>query len=741
MPKRKKRPWLDASQAERARERDSEKARERRERQRAFREKFPERFVAEIEDGDVQGALESTRGTVRALGDDAHVARASTSGRGGRVRALGDDSIAARAEGRRSRGVAFGRRADEDESTSTDPRSFPKHEPYQTRDGISDAEFERRRSHVEAVTRDIGTCARHKQLRRACKAFVDLIARDGMVPTPYTYASLLNAYVNTGDMRGAEALMERMSEVGCAPNVVAFTTMLKGYLLVADVETAWKLLDGMRHPVAPDIRAVNTFVRVCVRCGDLRMARKAYERMRGWDVVPDETTNRLFGRLLAQGLKCDELKSLIKVVKKNEHLRWTRDPSSGHCQFWRAGACERGVNCRFYHDPSIEQNDAREREIERNDTMAHLFVNHAHATAMIGDVKRSKKSLKKAAKYLAVVDDDVNVGGLKCRDERAELFRQTSRDELKLEMQRIKAFVERVERGEQKLPKLDEHLARTLIFSSRILRPESFPERGSRASTEETNALRKSLFTALKDTMGLADDSERVERAIRKVISDDGTICFNRMFSHETTMATRELNLEVAAGNGDWALAQAKSDGSADWISLELRHDRVYKIFSRAVLSGTRNFSAMGGDAAYVMRRYIAPGSVSNVFVNFPEPPHHSGDDAADNSLALLSEDFFRDVHLSLRSEGGCLVIFSDNHRYMQSLARALAGMGLFSNREANLASGELCVRFETIQGVRLYEGIPGRLTGHRVYEQSYFDRFWENGRHVDRYFLSLERV
>ena len=62
-------------------------------------------------------------------------------------------------------------------------------------------------------------------------------------------------------------------------------------MLVADVDAAWRLIDGMTHPVAPDSRAVNTCIRVCVRCGNLRMARRAFERMRQWDVVPDDTTH------------------------------------------------------------------------------------------------------------------------------------------------------------------------------------------------------------------------------------------------------------------------------------------------------------------------------------------------------------------------------------------------------------------------------------------------------------------
>ena len=37
----------------------------------------------------------------------------------------------------------------------------------------------------------------------------------------------------------------------------------------------------------------------------------------------------------------------------------------------------------------------------------------------------------------------------------------------------------------------------------------------------------------------------------------------------------------------------------------------------------------------------------------------------------------------------------------------------------------------ENVAGVRLYRGLPGKGTGHAVYEQSYFDRFWEQGAHT----------
>ena len=256
---------------------------------------------------------------------------------------------------------------------------------------------------------------------------------------------------------------------------------------------------------------------------------------------------------------------------------------------------------------------------------------------------------------------------------------------------------------------------------------------------KSVKVLRESLYAALKTTMGLVDVDGIVKRSIQKVIAADGTIRFKRMFGR-SKKERREINLEVAAGNGDWAVAQALADTNSDWISLELRHDRVYSIFSRAVLSGTSNFAAMGGDAAYVMRRNVAPRSLSNVFVNFPEPPHHSGDAAADNSLALLNKEFFTDVCAGL-AVGGGLTIFSDNHRYMQSLAQIIGDMGDFTNKDdVDSSSGQTAEQFQTICGVRLYQGLPGRLAGHRVYQQSYFDRFWENGQHVDRYFIAVTR-
>jgi len=182
MPKRKRRPWLSEDAANAANANASSKASARRERERAFREAHPERFIDEETDDEKNARRDARAGEARAHGD----ARDGS--------ALGSFLDVGAPRERRRGGP--GQRA-RDDAGSTDPTTFPKHAPCQTRDDIDAQEFERRRARVEAVTREIGTCARHKQLARACEMFVNLVSREGLVPSPYTYASLLNAYVNT----------------------------------------------------------------------------------------------------------------------------------------------------------------------------------------------------------------------------------------------------------------------------------------------------------------------------------------------------------------------------------------------------------------------------------------------------------------------------------------------------------------------------------------------------------------
>ena len=190
---------------------------------------------------------------------------------------------------------------------------------------------------------------------------------------------------------------------------------------------------------------------------------------------------------------------------------------------------------------------------------------------------------------------------------------------------------------------------------------------------------------------------------------------------------------------------------------MELKHDRVYAILSRTLMRGLPNLAIAGGDAAGVVRSRVRPASVAHAFVNFPEPPHRSGDEDSD-AHHLLNDDFLRDLGVAL-VDNGRLTIFSDNRRYLYTLARSLGKLRAAPRKRKRAtaptvdASAPLLYRSvalppsctnvtctEDIGGVTVYHGVPGVESGHLVGASSYFDRFWQAGQFVERYFLLLER-
>ncbi|CAE8610700.1 unnamed protein product [Polarella glacialis] len=153
------------------------------------------------------------------------------------------------------------------------------------------------------------------------------------------------------------------------------------------------------------------------------------------------------------------------------------------------------------------------------------------------------------------------------------------------------------------------------------------------------------------------------------------------------------LKVELCSGEGEWVCAQAAADvGQAHWASVEYRRDRVFRTFSRAFLKGvSENLCVVAGDAALFLR-LLAPGSVAQVFVNFPEPPVRrgrgeegesgGGEDEADTAESfaphLLTADTLRLVHRALAGNGS-LLVHSDNVTYLRQLAASLNSIGGFA--------------------------------------------------------------
>ena len=887
MAKGKKRPWIQAKLAastaadgdsgdgarlaEMERERRRRKAADRAARERAFRERHPERFVeddsGDAPPGDVGDAGARASDATRDALDDARQPRpvgdgAARRGGGGAAtssRGRGDDQRVAHA--RPPRGYAS---APPPPDERVDPGTLPEVKKWmRSREAsLPPEQREQRRAQVEAITRQIAHAAQHKRLGAACAAYRRLVLHERLVPSSYTYAAMINAYVNSGHMRGAEHCLRLMRAVpGMAPNVVVYTTMLKGHMLAADVRRAASLLAQMpaqKPPIEIDARALNTFLRCCVRAGDTLGAFDAYRKYaRRWDpaggvrepdagpsprarVDPDEATYKLVAKALSQSLRVDDLLRLARDFDARAEALDALGPGGGPpsappCQFWLGGCCDRGAACAYFHDPAVTQRAA----LERLDAAAAIRVHLAHAHALLDDRDAAKRAVEAANEALDEAEKragEAASGGGRAEggkgegsgdgpDPRGEdppdpaggtssaTYKRTTRAELRLELRRVGGFLKRVRKGTQARPDLAEYLARVLAFSSRT---EEVRTGGSGGSDGEADAPpgegaldgddspkekesdfsrggereppSAALFRRLRDAYGLdaacrvaGTDPASVRETLRRVVSDGGAVDFERLFSSARTEGSgnsppRQVKLEIAAGNGDWAVAQAKKDPESNWVALELRHDRVYGIFSRAVCEGARNLCAMGGDASAVVSERVAPESVSAAFVNFPEPPHNSGDRRAENRHHLLTPEFFERLHVVL-APGGALTVFSDNHPYVVTLAKTLAGMTKTKSKTktrggeeeaseegepmfaaeaaealdappAGAARGETreegrgmgAPAYENVDGVRVYRGLPGKGTGHLTYEQSYFDRFWEEGGRTERWFFVVSK-
>ena len=227
---------------------------------------------------------------------------------------------------------------------------------------------------------------------------------------------------------------------------------------------------------------------------------------------------------------------------------------------------------------------------------------------------------------------------------------------------------------------------------------------------------------------------------MRKCVNDNGCFNFGAVFGADNS--SKPLKLEICSGAGEWAVAQAQADPSSNYVTLELRHDRVYQTFYRAVCAQTQNLCTVGGDANVVLKKHIAANSLANIFINHPEPPQQTGAErGGSEGKHLLTLDFFAQAGRVLQT-GGLLTIVTDNNWYARFLIRLLST----APHPRSLGSVELlatsgCRSVEEEGGFKAYLGKPGKDCGHTVDASSYFDRLWKRGNLVDRYIIVLKKT
>lgn len=114
--------------------------------------------------------------------------------------------------------------------------------------------------------------------------------------------------------------------------------------------------------------------------------------------------------------------------------------------------------------------------------------------------------------------------------------------------------------------------------------------------------------------------------------------------------------IEYCSGNGDWIAQQALREPGKNWIAVELRFDRVRKIWAKLKNYNLSNLLIVCGEALTFTHHYVPTASVEGCYIHFPDPwpkRRHAKN-------RLLKPSFLDEMARILRGEGGVTFVSDD---------------------------------------------------------------------------------
>jgi tRNA (guanine-N7-)-methyltransferase len=80
------------------------------------------------------------------------------------------------------------------------------------------------------------------------------------------------------------------------------------------------------------------------------------------------------------------------------------------------------------------------------------------------------------------------------------------------------------------------------------------------------------------------------------------------------------VSIEYCSGNGCWITKKAQENPHINWVAVERQMSRGRKIWSKLHNSRLENLIVVVGEGEECTRRFFASGSISDAYVNFPDP-------------------------------------------------------------------------------------------------------------------------
>ena len=133
--------------------------------------------------------------------------------------------------------------------------------------------------------------------------------------------------------------------------------------------------------------------------------------------------------------------------------------------------------------------------------------------------------------------------------------------------------------------------------------------------------------------------------------------------------------VEIGFGNGEHLAALARAHPERDYLGIEVHPPGVGHLLMLVANDGLTNVRASRHDAVEVLREQIAPGSLDEVLVLFPDPWHKKR-----HHKRRLIQPPFVELIASRLKPGGVFRLATDWENYAQQMLEVIGASASFTN-------------------------------------------------------------
>jgi len=468
----------------------------------------------------------------------------------------------------------------------------------------------RSRRNIKLFNALMSRSARFGELENVLRAFATLKALR-LTPNEFTFGILLNAYTRCGEIERCVECLAEMRRDGLPVTAIALTTVIKGCVNALDLGTAWIHFDELRRAAdGPTIRTVNTMLRGCLYCGDMRGARKLVKMAKRYGLEPDQATRDGAVRAACQSFRPKRIKRALATHAPDGMLGMLSPATLVDVAIAHAltGKYRRAAKVLKLLEAAPAVDGGGGGQSGGGDQSSGGVGSNS------GGGKRGGKGADKRGGKGGRGGGERRGGGGRATGTSAASAALHAHAMLRDSLASVRAF-----------------LARSPAERDRIV--AGFTTAGVRRFPP------------------VADAHETTRALVWEEVFAD---------------AARPIHLEVGAGTGDWVVLQAASQLEINWAAVELRSDRSNLIHAKAAMRGLTNLAVLAGDAHGVLRDGIPSRSAAAVLVNFPQPPQ-----GEHSERHLVNRTFLIEAHRILQP-GGTFTLTSDDEPYCKSVALRL---------------------------------------------------------------------